>query len=118
MGFLSNPSVTKGSNLKKYNIRLNADFNIIRRLTATSAFTFNFYDQSIRDQGMSTKTNPIYLALTKAPFMNNHEISDLGLVSPNLADTDTLGVGNPTAVVQKMIGSSKVYRFFGSIGLK
>lgn len=118
MGFLSNPSVTKGSSFKKYNIRLNADFNILRRLTATTTFTFNFNEQSLRDQGMATKTNPIYLALVKAPFMSNHVISDNGLVSPNLADTDTLGVGNPTAVVQNMIGTNKKYRFYGSIGLK
>ena len=118
MGFLSNPSVTKGSSLKKYNIRLNADFNILRRLTATTTFTFNFNEQSLRDQGLAAKTNPIYMALVKAPFMSNHVIADNGLVSPNLADTDTLGVGNPTSVVQNMIGTSKTYRFYGSIGLK
>ncbi len=118
MGFLSNPSVTKGSSFKKYNIRLNADFNILRRLTATTTFTFNFNEQSLRDQGLSTKTNPLYLALVKAPFMSNHVIADNGLVSPNLADTDTLGIGNPTSVVQSMIGTSKVYRFYGSIALK
>ncbi len=118
MGYLTNPSITKGSNLKKYNVRLNADFNIIRRLTATSSFTFSFSEQSLRDQGMATKTNPIYLALTKAPFMNKNVVADNGLISPNLADTDTLGVGNPSAVVQNMVGVSRVYRFYGSIALK
>lgn len=118
MGYMSTPSVTRGTSLKKYNIRLNADLNLSRRLTATTSLTFNFFEQSLRDQGMAVKTNPIYLALTKAPFVNKNVIADNGLVSPNLSDTDTLGVGNPTAIAQNMIGTNKVYRFFGSITLK
>ena len=118
LGYLTNPSITKGSSLTKYNIRLNADLNLSTRLTATTSLTFNFFEQSLRDQGQANKTNPIYLALTKSPFINKNVVADNGLISPNLSDTDTLGVGNPTAIVQNMIGTSKVYRFYGSINLK
>lgn len=118
MGYMTNPSITKGTSLTKYNIRLNADLNLSKRLTATASLTFNYYEQSLKDQGFATKTNPIFLALTKSPFINRNVVADNGTVSPNLSNTDTLGIGNPTAIIQNMIATSKVYRFYGLLNLK
>ncbi len=118
MGYMTNPSITKNTNVTKYNVRLNADLNLSKRLTATASLTFNYYEQGLKDQGFATKTNPIFVALTKSPFINKNVVADNGTVSPNLSDTDTLGIGNPTALIQNMIGSSKAYRFYGSINLK
>lgn len=118
LGYMKNPSVTRGTDLTKYNLRLNADLNLSKRLAATASLTFNYYEQSLKDQGFATKTNPIFLALTKSPFINKNVVADNGAISPNLSDTDTLGIGNPTAVINNMIATSKVYRFYGSINLK
>ena len=46
------------------------------------------------------------------------EVNDAGLESPNLADTDTLGLSNPSALIQNMKAINKYYRFFGSFTFK
>lgn len=117
MGYMKNAGITKGTDLTKYNVRLNADLNLSKRLTAGANFAYTYYAQNLKDQGLRPKTNPIYLALTKAPFLNKNDISDQGAVSPNLADTDTLGVSNPVAIVNNVIDNSKAYRFSGSVVL-
>lgn len=115
IGYLKNAGVTRNTDLTKYNVRFNGDLNLSKRLTANSNLTYTYYEQNLRDQGLSLKTNPLYLALVKAPFLNTNDVSDLGAVSPNLAETDTLGISNPVAAVSMVKGSSKVYRFFGSL---
>lgn len=118
MGYMKNAGVTRNTDLKKYNVRFNADLNLSRRLTAGTNLSYTYYEQNLKDQGYAPRTNPLYLALIKAPFLGKREIDNKGAVSPNLADTDTLGVSNPAAIIENMIDNSKVYRFFGSINLK
>lgn len=115
MGYLKNAGVTRNTSLTKYNVRFNAELNLSKRLTATSNLSYTYYEQFLKDQGLALKTNPIYLALIKAPILNKNEVSDKGAVSPNLADTDTFGVSNPAAAINNMIDNSKTYRFFGSL---
>ncbi len=118
MGYARNGGITKETDLTKYNIRLNADLNLSNRLTATTNLTFNYFEQNLKDQGFAFKTNPLLVAYAKAPFVSRNDIDNVGAVSPNLADVDTLGIGNPTALINNMIGSSKTYRFFGSLAFK
>jgi len=118
IGYMKNAGVTKGTDLTKYNVRFNGDLNLSKRLTATSNLSYTYYEQNLKDQGTSIKTNPLYLALIKAPFLNTNEVSNTGAVSPNLADVDTFGVSNPAAAVGSIIDNSKVYRFFGSLNFR
>ncbi len=115
MGYQKNAGITRNTDLTKYNVRFNADLNLSRKLTATTNLSYTYYEQFLKDQGLAVKTNPIYLSLVKAPFLNKNEVSDNGAVSPNLADTDSFGVGNPSAAIGNMINNSKAYRFFGSL---
>ena len=118
MGYTKNAGITKNTNLKQYNVRFNSDLNLSSRLTAGTNLAFTYYEQNLRDQGLSPKTNPLFLGLIKAPFLYPKEVDSKGLVSPNLADTDTLGISNPSAVVENVIGNAKNYRFFGSLNIK
>ncbi|WP_350340041.1 hypothetical protein [Paraflavitalea speifideaquila] len=45
-------------------------------------------------------------------------MNDAGIESPNLADTDILGMSNPSAIIANMQAYNKYYRFFGSFGFK
>ncbi|KAI9459593.1 TonB-dependent receptor [Russula earlei] len=117
LGYLTNAGITQATSLTKYNMRLSADLNLSKRLTAVASFAYTYYEQKVQAQGFAAKTNPMYLALTKAPFMAKNAIADNGTVSPNLADVDTLGIGNPAAIIANALNSSKSYRFYGSIAL-
>ncbi len=118
MGYMKNAGVTKNTDATKYNVRFNADLNLSTRLTASANLAYSFYEQNLKNQGFAYKTNPILLALTKSPLLSKNSIDSKGNVSPNLADRDTFGVSNPAAIIENMLGNSKVYRFFGSISLK
>jgi TonB-linked SusC/RagA family outer membrane protein len=118
IGYLKNAGITDKTDLSKYSVRFNSDINLSRRLTANTNLSYTYYDQALHNQGLAYKTNPIYLALTKAPFLPTNDVADNGAVSPNLADTDTFGISNPAAAATTIRNSSKVYRFFGGINMR
>lgn len=118
LGFLNNDGLTKNTDLSKYNMRFNGDLNLSRRMTATTNISFTFSEQNVRDQGNAAKTNPLFLALVKAPFLRTNDVSATGVESPTLADRDTLNIGNPLSITDLGQGLSKAYRFAGSMGFK
>ena len=118
MGYLKNAGVIKNTDLTKYSVRFNGDLNLSKRLTANTNLSYTYYEQNLSNQGLAFKTSPIYLGLTKAPFLNTNDVSDSGAVSPNLAAVDTFNIGNPSVAVTTIRANSKVYRFFGAVNFK
>lgn len=116
LGFTKNSGILKQTDLSRYNTRFNAEFNFTKRFTGTTNLSFSYNEQNLKDQGMATQTAPLYLALIKAPFLNDKEVDAKGVESPNLADRDTFGISNPSAAIEKMLAYNKYYRFFGSFG--
>ena len=118
MGYAKAAGVIKTTDFSRYNTRFNAAFNFSKRFTGDANLSFTFNEQNLRDQGISDKTAPLFLALTKAPFMTDRELNDKGVVSPNLAETDILGKSNPAVLINNMQAFNKYYRFFGSFRFK
>ncbi|MES2881004.1 MAG: SusC/RagA family TonB-linked outer membrane protein, partial [Bacteroidota bacterium] len=116
MGFTKNAGIIKQTDLTRYNTRFNAEFNFTRRFTGNTNLSFSYNEQNLKDQRISDKTAPLFLALTKAPFLSDKDVNDKGIESPNLSDRDTFGITNPSAVIENMLASNKYYRFFGSFG--
>ena len=115
LNFAKNQTALSGSDLSKYGTRFNADLNLSRRLKGVTNLSFSFNEAKVKDLGFSPKTNPIFLSLTKAPFLSDHDISGLGIASPDLSDEDIFNVGNPTVASQVMSASNRSYRFAGTI---
>jgi len=118
MGYMKNPGVLKATDLSRYNTRFNAEFNFSKKFTGFANLSFAYNEQNLKDQGIADKTSPLFLALTKAPFLDDHDVNEQGIVSPNLSDVDILGKSNPTSVISQMQAYNKYYRFFGSFGFK
>ncbi|MBE9601112.1 SusC/RagA family TonB-linked outer membrane protein [Pedobacter sp. MC2016-24] len=116
LGYLSNEGITDNTDLTRYQTRFNANLNLSAKLKAQANLAFTRSEQNLRDQGQAYATNPLYLALVKAPFLSPYELSETGVQSPNLADTDIFGVSNPSAAVQSVQALNRTYRFAGSIG--
>jgi TonB-linked SusC/RagA family outer membrane protein len=116
LGFLNNDGLTKNTDLSRYNMRFNGDLNLSRRMTATTNISYTFSEQNLRDQGTAAKTNPLFLALVKAPFLRTNDVSASGVESPIIADKDTLNIGNPVSIIESGQGLNKNYRFAGSMG--
>ncbi len=115
MGYQKTGGIITNTDLAKYNTRFNADFNLSKRLTASANLNFTYKEQDLKNTGTDVKTNPIFAALIKAPFLATNDIDVKGIASPSLADKDTFNISNPLAIVQSMIGLSKSYRFVGSL---
>lgn len=114
MGYMKNDGVIKNTDLTRYNTRFNAEFNFSKRFKGTTNLSFTYNEQNLKNQGNADKTAPIFLALTKSPFLTSQEVNEKGIFSPNLEETDILGKSNPTAIIENMLASNKYYRLFGS----
>jgi TonB-linked SusC/RagA family outer membrane protein len=115
LGYLKNDGIITNSSLKRYNTRFNADIILSSKLTANTNLSFTSNEQLLKDQGLAPYTNPLLLGLIKAPFLPENEVSEEGVKSPNLADTDIFNTSNPLAVIDKARLSNNNYRFFGSV---
>ncbi|WP_114783021.1 SusC/RagA family TonB-linked outer membrane protein [Botryobacter ruber] len=114
VGFLENQGLTKETSLQRYSTRFNADLNLSPKLTGNTSLSFTSNQQSLRNQGLDFGTNPLLAALVKAPFLRVQQVTDEGVESPNLADTDIFNRSNPTALINSTQGQDQNYRFFGS----
>lgn len=118
MNYMSNKNSLEGSTLEKYSTRFNADLNLTRRLTAAANLSFGYNESTSRDLGLALKTNPIYLALVKSPFLTDKERNAEGVFSPRFTDSDVFNVGNPVVAAQNVIGANRSYRFQGMLDFK
>lgn len=114
VGYAKSKGVINTTDLTRYNTRFNAAFNFSKRLTGQANLSFTFNEQNLKDQGIAEKTAPLYMALTKAPFLTANVVNEKGVFSPNLEDVDILGIGNPQAIIDNMQAYNKYYRFSGS----
>ncbi len=115
VGYIDTKGTVKGTGSQRYSTRLNAALRLTSKLTVDANLSFINNSQTQWDQGFAYKTSPLYLALTKAPFLTHHFVDDAGEVSPNLADTDIFNVSNPNAILENGFGTNKNYRFFGDL---
>ncbi len=115
VGYVRAEGITTYSDLERYHTRLNASLKLTEKLNVNANLSFIHNTENQRDQGFAYKTNPMYLALTKSPFMPINAINANGEVSPNLADVDLFDIGNPLAIEQEGIGINKNYRFYGNL---
>jgi TonB-linked SusC/RagA family outer membrane protein len=117
LGYTGNKGIIENTGLTRYFTRFNANLKLSTRLTANANLAYTSSEQTLKDQGLNAKTNPLYLALIKSPFLPIYQLGDNGSQSPNLAGVDIMGVSNPTAVIQNVQDINKNYRFSGSVGL-
>jgi TonB-linked SusC/RagA family outer membrane protein len=114
VGFSKNAGVITNTDLTRYNTRFNAKFNFTKKFTGEANLSFNYNQTNLKYQGVVEKTGALYTALTKAPFLGPNEVNEKGVLSPNLEDTDILGVSNPSALINTMQAYNRHYRFMGS----
>ncbi|WP_246228589.1 SusC/RagA family TonB-linked outer membrane protein [Paraflavitalea devenefica] len=115
MGYLGNNGVISNTGLTRLNMRFNADLNLSPRLTAGANLSVTRNEQKLKNLGINSATNPIYISLVKAPFFAANQVADNGIESPALADRDTFNVSNPMAIISNVQATSKNYRW--SVGV-
>jgi TonB-linked SusC/RagA family outer membrane protein len=118
LGYGDNKGITRLTDVARFNTRFNADLKISPKFTVTANLSFNYNEQKLRDQGLTTKTNPIYTSLIKSPLLRVRQVNSQGVESPNLADVDIFGYSNPEALTLNAQETNRNYRFFGNFNFK
>lgn len=115
VGYNNEQGVLDNTKQSRYTARFNGDMNLTRKFTAQTNISIGYGQQNLKDQGLSPKTNPLFLSLIKSPFLNTHDIAPDGSISPNYAEADYFGYSNPMQLTQNGINNKKAYRFLGSL---
>ncbi|CAM3733940.1 SusC/RagA family TonB-linked outer membrane protein [Mucilaginibacter galii] len=118
LGYGDNKGITRMTDITKFNTRFNADLNISKNFTVNANLSFNYNEQKLRDQGISPKTNPLFVSLVKSPLLRVRQVNAQGVESPNLADVDIFGYSNPEALINNAQELNRNYRFFGNLNFR
>lgn len=119
LGHLKSSSIMDEEDFSRSSVRFNADFQVTEKLTAGTNMAFSYAVNNLHEYGYeSAYISPLNLGLVKSPFLAPNIYSEEGLMSPNLADSDSLNISNPRSVVENMTAQNRRYRFFGAYNAK
>ncbi|MES2279021.1 MAG: SusC/RagA family TonB-linked outer membrane protein [Bacteroidota bacterium] len=113
-----NKGITNLTDLTKYSTRFNGNLKISKHFTINTSLSFAYNEQNLKDQGLSSKTNPIFLGLIKSPLLRVQQVNAQGTESPNQSDVDVFGYSNPAVVSSKSQEFNQNYRFFGNFNFR
>lgn len=118
VGFQQKDGLIEGSDLQRFNARVNAAIKFTDRIRLNANMSFIYGEKNLSNQGIASNVNPLYTALTKAPFTSPYSIDETNTSSPAFEDVDALGAANPTVVVSDLVSENSFYRFMGSYNLE
>lgn len=115
LGYADQAGIVSRTGLKRSSVRFNADFDITQRLTASTNMAYTNNENTLRDQAIADRTNPVFLSLVKAPILAAHVRGGDGSTSPNIAEEDVFGISNPLAAIRNVKETNRANRFFGAV---
>lgn len=115
VGYNNEKGIIDNTSQDKYTARFNGDMRLTNRLTAQTNISMGYGLQKLKDQGLASITNPIFLSLIKSPFLYMKEKAADGSISPNYADADYFGFSNPLQILHNGLNNKRSYRFLGSV---
>ena len=94
VGYSLGNSTLKSNDYSRFNMRLNSDISITRKLDVRFDASYSDVDRDLRDDGApenplgTVTTSPGFLALAKAPFLSPYAYDNHGNVSHYLAEAE------------------------------
>ena len=95
VGYSLGDATLRGNDFSRFNMRLNSDIEVIRKLSVRFDASYSDVNRDLRDDGakedltVGTITAPGFLALVKSPFLAPYAFDINGNESHYLADADT-----------------------------
>ena len=117
MGYLQKDGLVKGSDFQRFNARINAEIDLTQKLKFLSNMNFVYGSRNLSNEGSASNLNPIYTALTKAPFTTLYSVDYNNKSSKAWEDVDALGAANPAAVINDINARNEATRFMGSFSM-
>lgn len=98
-GFLRHGGTLENYRYSRYNLRLNGQINITKRITITPHTKISLTDAYMTNSGPTAQHNPVTSALLKPPLMYPNERSEMGAVLYPIDDVGTFNMTNPVALI-------------------
>ena len=112
LGFTQSNGTVKSTDYSRLNARINADFNLSRKLHLGTRMYYTYVAKDLQDDGVEATTSPTYISCIKSPFLVPYSYTDDGSMLTNtLNDVDVLGISNPVALIENAKNTNKHYRF-------
>lgn len=110
-GYYGDKGVVKTSNYSRLNTRFNADISMTEDINMGLNLGFTNITRTLLDDGVNYYTSPRFLGHIKSPFLNPYIFTTAGTESTDFEDSDLFGVGNPLAIINNSLNTSKQSRF-------
>lgn len=95
LGYASEEETLQKSDYQRFNMRFNLDYKISPRISISNSLSYNYTTLHFAEEGAAWEVNPIYIGLTKAPFMSPWHYTDEGVKVLRYEGVDELGKSNP-----------------------
>lgn len=115
IGYTGNKGIVDLTDMQRLNTRFNADFFLSNKISMDLNIGFTNIDRNLLDDGVNFYTSPTYLAMIKAEFLSPYTYTTAGELTSDFEDEDDFDVGNPRAIIENSLNSSKQYRLNMSI---
>lgn len=106
-GYFGNKGVVSSTNYNRLNTRFNADISMTDEFNLGLNIGFTNSDRVLLDDGVNLYTSPRFLSAIKAPFLNPYTYTTTGTLTTDFEDSDIFGVGNPLAIINNALNTTK-----------
>jgi hypothetical protein len=118
VGYLNHQGIIKNTGFHRFNIRFISTFTIFKWLRMYVSSNLNNSTSDLRESARISQSSPILAALSKAPLLSPYGYDEGGKQMQTFADVESLGVSNPSVIVNNLIAEQKINRFLTSIRLE
>ena len=94
LNYTAQDGTVKNTGYDRFSTRVNLDYKISPKISIINYLSYTFSKSNYYDMGNNWDVNPLYLALTKAPFYSVHYIGEDEIAAARFADSDELGKSN------------------------
>lgn len=115
LGYIGKDGTTKGADLSQINLRFNLDYKLSPKIDVVNSLAYTNATFRYAEEGFNYGIHPIFVAATKAPFLNPYLISPSGELTNQLTTVDEFGKSNPLSLVDNMYNKNEDNRIDGKI---
>ena len=128
VGYANSDATIKDFSFQRFNLRLNSDINLARKVKARFDASYSDVTRNLRDDGVKENvttgiiSSPSLLGLIKSPFLSPYAYDSNGNLSHYLSEADdylsdvvtprsdyTTSLANPLAILENGEGTNKNY---------
>jgi TonB-dependent starch-binding outer membrane protein SusC len=115
IGYTNQTGVIENTDFSRFSTRFNLDYKVGRKLSFLNSLSYTRTDRTLKDEGNSFNTNPLYLAALKSPTLTAFQQNVAGEDLRDLDSADYAGRSNPYSVINRMRNENNTNRISGKI---